>query len=211
MKTDDLIQKLSKNVAPVKGADSLLKFSLKGTIVLALIFPVSFIILPIRQDFGAQLQNTGFAVENLLWISTGILAAVSAYRHSIPGLSTVTSNLFTLISFVALMLTIPWGSTYTSHSMEEELQLYRGMCGGLISMFSAFTAVFFFMWAKKNAPTNYKLTGFWIVLSTSCFGSMAMQLVCAHDSAFHLYLWHVLPTTALAVFGTYLGSKLLRW
>jgi hypothetical protein len=141
---------------------------------------------------------------------TGLFSGLTAYRLSIPGLRVRTFTLLSILSGLGVLLTIPWGSTYVS-TIADDINIRRGMCGVFITIMSSIAATFFFMWSRKNAPTNYVKTGFWIVLSTSCFGSAAVQLICSHDSVLHLYLWHILPTVTLAWVGTLIGKKILKW
>jgi hypothetical protein len=211
MKTEELISKLSEDLSPSKGADSILKFLMKGLGVFILMALVIYGLLPVRADFSFQLQDSTFPIETTLWFLTGLFSALTAYTYSIPGLSPRYYLIFTSVLFLALLLFIFFGSSSQSGSIKEEMNLVKGICGGIISIISIIGSIFFFKWSTNNAPTRPGSNGFWIVLSTSCLGSTFMQIICAHDSGVHLYIWHLLPTMLLSILGIVIGKRILNW
>lgn len=207
----ELIDRLSKELVPTKGADNLTLFLLKGSVLLLGIAFLAWASLPLRNDFHHQASNSVFAVETALWLCTGILSAIAAYRHSLPGLPTFLFDLLAGLSALVLFLNIPWGGPHNQTTFLEELSLIKGVCGGIISLISVMLAIFFFRWSQRQAPTSTYQTGFLIALSTSSLAAVFMQFVCSQDSSMHMYLWHVTPTLLLAILGSAFAGKILRW
>lgn len=210
MKTEEMIESLAKNLKPDRGADSLRFFLLKTFCIAAFITIISWLFLPIRADFHLKLVSYNYYYESALWLLTASMAILLVYYSSIPGLFNRWFTYLSPLMLLILALVIPLG-TRPHASIQEELNLVQGICGGLITIISAIGSVFLFKWAKKNAPTNYAVTGFGIAVATASLGSLLMQLVCAHDTVLHIYIWHFIPTLVLAGLGAIIGKKILRW
>lgn len=210
MKTEELISDLTKNLKPVQGADSLKFFMLKALFIAGAISLVSWIILPVREDFYSKLMDFDYYYESALWFVTSVMAVLMVYYNCIPGLSNRWLTILPPISLVLLALIIPFGSR-PEVSIQQELSLIRGICGGLISIIGAAGAYFLIGWTKKHAPTNYYIAGFGIAVASASLGSLLMQFVCAHDSVMHVYIWHFIPTILAAGSGALLGRRVLHW
>lgn len=211
METKDLINQLSKDLTHTKGADSLIQFLVKATLLFIILSIVTLFSLPIRSDLVHQFYTRTFAIESFLWLSTGVLSGIVAYALSIPGLRTKNLKICASISLIALIVTILFGSDHGLSTLSEELDPVRGICGAIISIISILSSCVFFLWSRKHAPINLGATGLWIVLSSASLSSFYVQFVCAHDSRMHLYMWHVVPTLVLSGAGIFVGRKILKW
>jgi hypothetical protein len=136
------------------------------------------------------------------------------YRSSIPSRlkrGDQSLGLFALAGVAALLAIRLLRTGRIGGEFPGEMDLHRGQCGPIILTRGIIAGAGFFAWARRAAPTRQGLTGLWIAVSAGCLGSFAMQLVCAHDNALHVWIWHVTPVVLLAGAGTVLGGKLLRW
>ncbi|HXH31354.1 MAG TPA: NrsF family protein [Bacteriovoracaceae bacterium] len=213
MKTTEMIDELAGELTPDKGLDSLSRFLLKCVLACMLILGLSLFILPIRDNLEVKLSEARFAFESLLWVVIAFLSGIVAYKSSIPGMPVKVPVTAAKIVFSVLLLVILSGGLEVSlwADFQKEMDMSRSWCGPIILIIGTLGTVGLFQWAKKLAPTNYNRTGFWMATSASCLGSVAMQFVCAHDTATHLYLLHVLPTLLLGIIGSLAANKLLRW
>lgn len=213
MKTNELIDTLSADLKPNKGADSLSLFLAKCLLFCVGLLSVTFYLLPIRNDLSHKLDESRYYVESFLWFSCALWSGIIAYHHSIPGLSVKVPSALGRLTFGILLAVILTAGVNLSliSDLTRELDLNRSWCGPIIIVLGSIASFGLFAWVKNLAPTSYKSTGFWMATAGACIGSLAMQFVCAHDSAVHLYLWHVLPTLLLGITGAWIAGKKLRW
>ena len=211
MKTQELIVDLKKDLLPYRGAETTSQFLTKVFLLAGVLTLLAWFILPVREDFQTKISMTGYQVSSLLWLVSGICSVLMVYRSSIIGLDIGKYERLALFSFVAVAISVPLGADAPVTDYHYEFDLVQGICGGLITAIALTGAGFLFYWSRKQSPTDYLKTGFWVAMSTACLGSFVMQFVCAHDTAFHIYLWHFLPTLVLAGIGAWAGKRLLKW
>jgi hypothetical protein len=174
----------------------------------------ALLLAPTRHDLIERLGQTAFWVETSLWILAATGSAVLFYRSSIPGMMMRRRDrwLGLLPLFIVCGL---WASqlhaTGWVSELVSEMDAWRGRCGFVILGVGAASAFLMFRWARNAAPTRPRSTGVWAALSAGSLASFAMQIVCAHANALHLWVWHVVPIVLLAIAGAWLGARMLRW
>jgi hypothetical protein len=219
MKTDQLIDKLKRDLKPVQksvwAADALLLWLLVSCAVVGL----ALFVLPIRPDLRSRLPSTYFQLETILCIGACMSAVLIAYRSSIPGLlgewEEKLGLLLLLLMGGALMSKMMLLGLHPDLSLKHEflmeLDFYRGRCGQMMLIIGMVGASALTFISRRNAPTKLYRTGLWVALAAGCLALTAMQFVCDHENFAHIFLWHMVPVMLLALGGAALGKKILRW
>lgn len=186
--------------------DSISRYTMKW---LALSFLISIFALNILPWNELRLENSLYFWENFLWFGLSLISAVAFYYGSFPEKSPLWPQLLSAAVFLVLL------SLVTAHSNEtpftEELSLWRGRCGFLITMIAMAHSTGMIMWAKKGAPRSPRMAGAWASLSASALGCLLMQVICLYDNSLHLMVWHFLPLLLITFFGALIAQKTLRW
>lgn len=213
MKTADLIKDLSTGLKPAKGGGFFRQWMLLFVLATAAIAGLAYYVLPLSPDISVRAQKIQFWVESALWLLAFAVAAGIAYRSAIPGISSIKEQTWGILLLAALgiMILARIPSADPGAELLSEMHLYRGNCGLIILIVAALEGSVFLLLARKAAPTHLALTGAWIAVSASCLGIFLMQFICVTDAGIHILIWHVVPMMLLAILGSWLGRRLLRW
>lgn len=213
MKTDELIEKLAHGKLQVAAPMSDRAFVVAFSAILFLFTGLSLFLLPIRPDLNLQLQHGYFYSETLVWLGLFVVAGVTAYRSGLPSVplepfQRIFFGLFALLSIGLAARAFLWPAPDT---FVDELELFRGRCGGLILSYGLVAGFAFMIWLRTKAPVRPRSTALWVGLATTTWGSFVMQFVCYQENPVHVVLWHFLPIAALSAGLAYFGRRLVRW
>jgi hypothetical protein len=210
----DPIRDLAQTLKPFQSMDSFKTFIGKWFFYSAMIVLIGHKILPVREDFSLKYTNLSFEIENGLWLLISILSAVIFYFSVFPEKEESKAIKIPTYFALASLFLVVFSRMDFQHPINEfhtEMDLWRGGCGFIILIIASIQSFFLILWARKSAPNNVYITGFWAALSCSAVGCLLMQFVCARDSSAHLFLWHFVPVTLISFGGGTLARKILRW
>ncbi|TAL28634.1 MAG: DUF1109 domain-containing protein [Alphaproteobacteria bacterium] len=206
--THDLIEKLSKDVKPVRplprAGFRALSLSL-WSLALALLI-LEQVHAP-RSDLAATFHSPVYLAQGFVMMIAGLLAAFAAFKLSIPDTRLRPSVISSLAS-----ATLLWGLLIVIELFKApaELPAAAPSCFiGLTIGMSAPLALGLVM-MMRSAPVWRGWAGYAMVLSVGSFTALVMRFICPDDSPGHLLVWHFLPVLALALPGVLLGRILLN-
>lgn len=206
------IKDLAQNMTPWKPMDSLPKFFLKWFVLAVLFVGINALWMPWRTDYAIAIHDSSFIIESFLWFALSLTAALGFYESSFPqnevkGYSIVSGIIF----FILLALALNGNGHSLQDQWHDEMNNWRGGCGIIISAFVILLTPFYAFWAKRGAPRNSGITGFYAALTSASLGSLLMQLICEQYHLTHLLIWHFTPVGVTCFAGYQLTKKLLRW
>ena len=221
MKTKDLIQKLSEEFVENESKNksffgsSIRSFLLKwfvGAAALALFF---IYLLPVREDLAMSVQAPQYLIESTLWFFIATFTARLVFLSSIPGRllkrDTLWVGVFALLLTGLVLLRSRFEVSSFGLDLHQELDWYRGRCGGAILFIGTLGTGLFMTWMKKGASLQPGYTGLGLALSSGALASFVLQFACVHENSLHIFIWHFAPVALLAVLGGFFGRFFLRW
>lgn len=208
MKTNELIQNLSKSNTPVKVVrfNYLDLLKVFGVGILCIGSMVS--ILGLRTDISDKTVSVSFIFESLILLTLGILSSASAFTLSIPGNETRKTLMLPLVT-LALWLAL----TAYSFIMYGASIFFIGFgfsCALDVFLISLPPASVLFFLIRKAAPLKRERVGFLVLLAGASYGAFGVGLTCVDDSPIHILIWHLIPSLAIAGAGIFIGKKLLN-
>ena len=214
MATDQLIRKLARDppLAEPRLRSRIFWFFWLSAVIGFLALEVS--LLPLREDwFESVFGSPFFWIETLLW---GLLAVGCSYgflRSVIPGQNQRIEKIGVVTVGLLLFGELLFRGTPFSLGAPPltELDLWRGRCGGIILLTGFFGCTLLVAIGHRAVPTRLRESGAWAGGAAGAFGALQMQVVCGHENALHVFLWHVIPAVSLTLIGTWVGKRALRW
>jgi hypothetical protein len=211
--TEELIRALSSRIESRGRVLSFGRFMSRFLAGCVAFFLPGLILAPTRADIYERVRAPDFWIETGLWVMTAVVSAALVYRSAIPGLMKKGEQKWAALP-LALVCAL-WGArleaTGFTYELASEMDLWRGRCGFVILAVGIAAGALLMAWARRAAPTHPRFTGVWAAVCAGSLGSFAMQIVCAHDNALHLLVWHVVPVALLAGAGAWAGTRWLRW
>ncbi|ANP45339.1 NrsF family protein [Candidatus Viadribacter manganicus] len=213
MKTDDLINALSRGVEPTERPRWRMNLAITlivGLIVTAVLVAIG---LGVRPDIGAARMPVMMkAMFSALAAAVILPIAVQLMKPGRPlGWRLVAVVIFVgvcaLATSVALMGEMP----------EERWQAWMGgegrapWCVVLIPILAAPTAALLTWFMRAFTPTRITLTGAAIGALSGGVSAMAYAMYCPTDSVAFVTTWYTLAIAVCAALGALVGSKFLRW
>jgi len=213
VKTDDLINALSRGVEPTERPRWRMNLAITlivGLIVTAVLVAIG---LGVRPDIGAARMPVMMkAMFSALAAAVILPIAVQLMKPGRPlGWRLVAVVIFVgvcaLATSVALMGEMP----------EERWQAWMGgegrapWCVVLIPILAAPTAALLTWFMRAFTPTRITLTGAAIGALSGGVSAMAYAMYCPTDSVAFVTTWYTLAIAVCAALGALVGSKFLRW
>lgn len=213
MKTDDLINVLSRGVEPAERPRwrSNLAITLgAGLVVSVLLVAIG---LGVRPDIGAARMPVMMKAMFAALAAAVILPiAVRLMRPGRPlgwriGAALLFAGVCAAATFIALMGEMP----------EQRWQAWMGgegrapWCVVLIPILAAPTAALLTWFMRAFAPTRLAMTGAAIGALSGGIAAMAYAMYCPTDSVAFVTTWYVVAIAVCAALGSLVGSKFLRW
>lgn len=213
MKESELIKNLSAGLDPFAQTEKLSPFLVKWSAYTLFIMFLAYLFLPARSDITTEVETVRFHIENLLWFVASLSSGIAFYFSAFPQRMNSRTWVPALFSISLLFILIMTGlrPSVLNEELHQEFSLWRGRCGFIILCISVIHSIFLGNWAKKAAPRNAGVTGFWAALSASSLGCLFMQVVCTHHTTMHLMVWHFVPMALICFIGQKVGQSVLRW
>ena len=212
MRTDDLIDRLSAGLEPVRsGAVTrllagavLLGMAGSALVMLAMIGP--------RHDLAGAMAHPG------MWTKLAYSFAIAAFglwlveRAGRPGADMTRPALLLALPLLAiallagLQMSAP-GADMTGLVMGRSSRV----CAALVTLTALPTLAATFWALRKLAPTRLTLAGAGAGLFAGAAGAFVYCFHCTEEAAPFIAIWYTLGIGAVAAIGALLGRSLLRW
>jgi hypothetical protein len=213
MRTEDLIEILSRNVEPVDRHRIVRKLGTALGVSTAIVIGVVFFALGVRPD----VLRTGGLDQVLVKVAftTALLVPTCVYlmRLARPGGERNTSLWLLALPFVAIIslaamsvALAPSGHWSKTLVGDEWLECVLSVPIIAIVPFAVI------IWAvRQMAPTDLVRTGALAGLAAGCLSAAGYALHCADDSLPFVALWYGGTIALCTIAGAALGPRLLRW
>jgi len=189
--------------------------SLLIAIVLVVFLTSLLVFLGFRPDVSEQLLWWGYLTEMVLLSSLLIGGVVLVVLSGIPGRKYCW--VYCLVKVVFLLWVVLLATLLGQEVMRTGLQAFvpgadGWHCMAGIIVISLIPAVLLFGYLKRReAPTRFLLTGFFVGFVSSLLGVLSLHFVCPMDLAMHKIIWHLVPVVLVSIAVMVLGNRLLRW
>ncbi|MFN3464262.1 MAG: NrsF family protein [Terricaulis sp.] len=213
MKTDDLINALSRGVEPAERPRWRMKLAITliaGLVVAALLVAIG---LGVRPDIGtARMPIMMKALFAALAAAIILPIAVQLMKPGRPlgwriGAVVLFVAICAIATIIALMGEMP----------DQRWQAWMGgegrapWCVVLIPILAAPAAALLTWFMRAFSPTRITLTGAAIGALSGGVSAMAYAMYCPTDSVAFVTTWYTLAIAVCAALGALIGSKFLRW
>ncbi len=213
MQTDELVQRLAADVAPVSRlAPVPVRLAVWTAATLAAAVAAVWW-LGARGDLMAALWTPGLQIRSALLLVTAITAAAGALLLSVPGADRSPAvRWLPVASVTALLLWI--GGELASASATGIVNWRIGVAWGCAAQVLAVGlipgAVLFGM-VRRAAPLRGAWAGLLALVAMGAVGALGTSAICPSDRAMHVLVWHVLPLVGIGAMGAAAGYLLLGW
>jgi len=211
--TDDLIERLVKDLRPIRGAGVAARLA-GGLAAGALVALAGVLfILGLRPDMPAALGSAMFWVKLAYTVALASLGAWCVERLARP--AGVPGRRLWWLVVPALAMIVLSGLQLAGAPADLRRPLVMGssamVCPWLILAVSA-PVYAGLAWALRGlAPTRLRLTGALAGLAAGGAGAAIYALHCPEAGAPFVAIWYSLGILAAAASGALLGPRLLRW
>jgi hypothetical protein len=212
MSTKNLIDNLSKNLAPSKPLPGKLQRWLRILLISSIGVGTTFLMFSIRHDLADVLRTRQFLFGAIMLIVSWLISAYSIATLEVPSSSEKKYWRFALV----LILTL--GIAYLSSGLLSGIKFIEGIspsglpCSLDIIFMSLLPGVAAFYFLRRSASSFPELLGANLGLTCGVLASFALQFSCPHEEPSHLLVWHtLLPISVLVGIGILAGRKALKW
>ena len=210
MKTEQLIQSLATQAAPVKTTSyqrlmvEWLCLTLGSLMAITLLYGL-------RADLSQQLSTTSFQIEimanTMLFLFSGFGAIHLAYPRKLSKLVPTSLVIVGAIYVAAILYKIATPAEQ-SVDLHHSHSIYCLLC---ILSFAAIPAIYILWRLKQLATTNPAILGALCLLMATSAGAIGVLLVESEVVSTGLILWHYLPLAVISALGYAIGKKIFRW
>ncbi len=210
MATDDLINKLTSDLKPVKRLPPVsLRVAVVTVATIAILAAAVFgVTHGPRPDLSQKIDTMGYAAQVASFFIAGLCAAFAAFKLSIPD-TKIRPLTYAAIGLASAI----WGFQILTLVLDggiSHIDVAERNCLTDLSLFMiAPLGVIGFM-MTRGAPIWRGWAGYAMVLSVGSFSAIAMRFLCPNDSPAHLLVWHFLPVIVFSIAGIFLGKILLK-
>lgn len=215
VKQRELIQRLSRELSPVRPVPALFSFGVAFLTAIALVSAQIFLQRH-RSDLNMLLSQPFFWPFCCALFLSVYFFAKALSLASIPGRSgylTYTQWALAALLLATLFLFLRANALSSSFAnFSEELALGGWGCALEVMLLSLLPSGALFLFFRARAVTQPKFAGMLVALLATLVSAAALQICCANDHAGHLLGSHlVLPLVLASGVGAVIGSKIFKW
>jgi len=184
----------------------------RNTVVIALGFALPVAISAWAGGPGTRLPIGYTVLLGASWLLVSLVATWEAVGRggSMLGRPAVVRAVVAGVTPVALLVTasvaaLLWPATLAIPAGLEE----HVVCVVFTILFALGPLVAFVVVRRQSDPVAPTLTGAALGAASGAWGALAIELHCAHASAFHIVVGHVLPVVFLTAVGALVGSRVI--
>ncbi|MBP1850145.1 NrsF family protein [Rhizobium halophytocola] len=213
MQTDDLIDGLASNLAPVPRHALRTRFLVNLVPALCLSLVLMVTVLGFRFDMPNALMLPEFWIKSAYNAALAVLGFVALYRMARPdgsdgGYFTAAGTVFAIMGLIAA--TQIWIEPSDQYS-----KLVMGSsaldCPFLIFGFSLPILIAAIRVLRRSAPTDLRRTGLVTGLAAGAAGAWVYSWFCDENGMAFVLIWYTLSIVLLGALGALIGPRLLRW
>lgn len=214
MKTDDLISQLAQDLKPVKAPEKPLYFAIKWSLLSLALIVLAVVGLRPRIDLLQSLEHVDTWIQLgafalLLFASLSLVAWASSPGRE--GFKKYLKSIFALLSLLAVIQVVRILGI-SRDLLAEGLAILGSRCAMVAMIVGAVTGVFVTRKIRQGASMHPLWSGVVLGLAAVGAGGVAITLHCASQNGMHILIWHfLLPLVVMAMAGSFVGRKLLRW
>ncbi|KRB62086.1 hypothetical protein ASE04_19595 [Rhizobium sp. Root708] len=212
-KTDDIIDRLVKDLEPVrKGA---LHRLLMRALVSGFALSSAIILLGhgLRPDLSVALAQAAFWAKSAYPLLLSIVGVVALIKVARPGGRPTGAALQVLVIY--MLLTILGLLQLNAAAPAEHIRLIMGIsywfCPLIILAAGAPLMAATFLFLRRAAPTQPRLAGFVAGATAGSIGAWVYSWGCTENGLTFVALWYTLGILLCGLIGASLGKRLLRW
>lgn len=210
MKTDSLIESLSKENIPVRRAmHPMIAFG--GWLAFITAYIAAYLgFIELRPDLESKLSNNEYLWEIGACLATIIGAAFAASRHAYPDLAmkkylwiypVIPLHLFLILILMQVTRAINMGEFDMAHGME---------CAMAMCMLTILPVTGLYIVLLRGFFIDAAHASFFAALAAVMTAYLSLRLGEATDNVSHIFIWHTVPLIILVIVLTYAGKRLLR-
>jgi hypothetical protein len=212
MQTDDLIARLSENLAPTpKGqVGRLLLLGLVGGVAASTL--LMWASLGLRPDLSVAMTGSAFWMKFSYVLAIGALGLWMVERQARAGAEARLPFMLLAVPVVALVLA---AAAELSAPRADSAALIMGssasVCAFLILMLALPIFAGLFLALRRLAPTRLTMAGAAAGLAAGGWSASIYSFHCTESTAPFIVIWYSLGMVLAAALGALLGRWVLRW
>lgn len=213
MKTDDLIEILSRNVEPVDHRRTMRDIGMAVVAGAIVALAIVFFLLGPRAGLTSVVTLGPALLKVIFTVIILVPASVYLVRLARPGGEQTAPASLVVLPFVAVVLLTAMSLSFApSHHWRGAILSNEWLeCVISIPLIAILPFIVIVWVVRQMAPTDLARTGAFVGLVAGCLSAIGYAVHCADDSVSFFALWYG-GTIALCTFaGWKLGPKVLRW
>ncbi len=198
---------------PFRTMDKILPYLLKWAALSFLVFGIAYAFFPLNPNLSVIAKEPIFHLEILLWLALSLSSGLALYDYSFPDNRRQLYGYLSVYLFSTLLLLSFYHSGFaiSLQDANEEMSLWKGRCGFIIFFLALIENFGMLWWAKRGASSTPRTAALWAALSSSALACLLMQIVCLHNTTFHLLIWHFIPLSLFCYLAQRIFAKKLAW
>jgi hypothetical protein len=213
MKTDALIDHLSKNAAPVRAGMVLQRLVVGLAAGCAVSFALMVVWLGIRPDLMIAMGTSAYWMKFFYTLLFAVAGLWTLERLSRPGAATRTQMILEALPFAVLAA---WSAMRLMMApAEARMPMLMGsshqVCPWRIAILALPIFVGVFWSLRALAPTRPWISGGAAGLLAGAAGAFIYAFHCDESAAAFVTLWYTIGIAAVGALGALVGRILLRW
>jgi hypothetical protein len=211
VKTDELIERLAAEGAPVRRLPDPSRRALRWTAAALAATTLGVLYFGVRRDMAEAWYTTLMPARLALLAATLWLAVITAFRLAVPGREVrAWARWWPLVALGALV-SLSAAEVLTgavTGSMGSPLRSW--MCVRKVAFVGTIPAMLAVVLIHRAAPLEPRWTALLGVLAAGAAGALTSEIACPIHAPIHIFLWHVVPVVAFALVGGVIGTFLWR-
>jgi hypothetical protein len=213
VRTDELIENLSGDLAPVAQATLARRLAAGLLMGMAVSFLVMWLWLGIRPDLVQAMATMGYWMKFAYTLAFTVLAFLLVERLMRPGVSARRQIWLSLVPFalLAILAAMRLGLTPDSARMALVLGHSHLVCPWNIVALSVPVFIAVFWSVRAFAPTRLVLAGAAAGLLAGAAGAFVYAFHCDESAMPFVAIWYTLGIVGVGALGGAVGGWVLRW
>ncbi|HVV26847.1 MAG TPA: DUF1109 domain-containing protein [Rhizomicrobium sp.] len=212
MRTDDLIARLTDDLAPVKGGTAQRLLLTAAALGLLSSAALMLAVLGLRYDFDTAITSFGMWTKLVYTFVIAGLGLWTVERLGRPGAGAARPVALLALPVLAILLLSAWQMA-APHADMDALVLGHSsrVCAANVLLVALPTLAAAFWVLRRLAPTRPALAGAGAGLFAGAAGAFIYAFHCTEGAAPFIAIWYTLGIVLTAGVGAVLGRFLLRW
>ena len=206
MRTEELIERLVADAAPVKPLLSPARRAVLWTVVAGICVALGVLYFGIRRDIVEASRSMPFLLRAGLLAATMWLAVVAAFRLSVPGHDERAWSRWWPLALLGILVALVTAEVVMGalgDGIGAPMRNWR--CVRKVAFVGAIPALLSVLLIQRASAVDPRWAALLGVLAAGAAGALTTEIACPIDAPIHVLLWHVLPVGATAVLGMLVG------